>query len=97
VSKELDPGALMEGLLLKRGLVRVSEVEAARPGTLLLRWGVSGKRNLALGLGYAQEVSIALVDARSLEAVFSCTGEGIGDTEVDDIRDAIAACLSSMN
>ncbi|MGH8544273.1 MAG: hypothetical protein ACREX3_11730 [Gammaproteobacteria bacterium] len=103
VGKEVNPATLMEGLLLKKGLVRVRKDEVRDESQLLiLRWGISGKRNqpahmALLGMGgYAQEVTITLLDGRSLQPVFTCTAEGYGTTEADDIREAIASCLSGL-
>lgn len=103
VGKEVNPGTVMEGILLKKGLVRVSKDEIRDESqSLILRWGISGKRNqpahmALLGMGgYAQEVTITLLDARSLHPVFTCTAEGYGTTEADDIRGAIASCLSGL-
>lgn len=103
VGKEVNPATLLEGLLLKKGLVRVSKAEARDEDQLLiLRWGISGSRNqpahmALLGIGgYAQEVTITLLDGGNLRPVFTCTAEGYGTTEADDIREAITSCLSGL-
>ncbi len=95
---KVDPASLIEGVLLKRGVVKVREPSPHTAGKLLVaRYGISGKRNIAGGVGgYAQEVTVVLVDAATLVPVFTCTAEGIGSTEADDIREAIILCLEGL-
>ena len=92
---EVDPGALIEGIMLKRGLNSIEEV---RPDiideTLIVKYGESGRRNVFWG--YALEVTIVLLDAKTNDAVYTCTAEGMGETEADDIRKAIHRCLSEF-
>lgn len=97
MSQQTNPSLAIEGFLLKRGIVRAPS-GAATPldKTIVVRWGISGKRSVSLGLGYTQEVSIAFLDAQSLQTVFSCTAEGIGSTEADDIREAVGRCLAQI-
>ncbi len=93
---EINPANLIEGLLLKKGLVRVvSATPGTQAQTLLLRWGISGRRDLPLG-GYTQEVTMMLLDAQSQQSVYKCSAEGLGSTEADDIREAITSCLSGL-
>jgi len=97
-TRDVNPGALIEGLLLKRGVIKVPSESPQTAGKLLLaKYGISGKRDIAGGLGgYAQEVTISLIDAESLAPVYTCTAEGIGSTEADDIREAIMSCMSGL-
>lgn len=96
--KEINPGQLIEGILLKQGIVSTDAVSVEnKDKTLLVKYGESGKRDIAGGLGgYALEVTIALISAETNEVVYSCVAEGQGETEVDDIREAIHRCLSSL-
>lgn len=57
--------------------------------------GESGKRNTGLG-GYTLEVTIQLISAKTSSLVCSCTAEGQGSTEADDIRQAITRCLNEL-
>lgn len=96
--KEVNPSATIEGILMKRGIIGIHEI---RPDfedkTLVVRYGESGKRIVAGGLGgYTLEVTIMLLNARTYMPVYSCTAEGQGSTEVDDIREAIHRCLSEI-
>jgi hypothetical protein len=46
--------------------------------------------------GYTIEVTIQFVSAKTNSLVCSCTAEGIGSTEADDIREAITRCLDKL-
>lgn len=37
-----------------------------------------------------------LIDAKTKNTLFTCSAEGVGDTEVDGIRLAITRCLSEF-
>ena len=94
-TQEINPANLIEGLLLKKGLVRVASVAAeTQEQTLLLRWGISGRRELPGA--YIQEVTMLLLDAQSKQSAYKCTAEGLGATDADDIQKAIISCLSGL-
>lgn len=97
-SKEINPSHVIEGILLKRGLVSTDGVKPNDESkTLLVKYGESGRRDVAGGLGgYTLEVTIALISAKTNKIVYSCVAEGQGATEVDDIREAIHRCLSGL-
>jgi hypothetical protein len=67
-NQQANPSKLIEGMLLKYGLVRpadglVRPAEGVTPSperTLQVRLGISGKRNVGMG-GYTQEVTISLL------------------------------------
>ena len=46
--------------------------------------------------GYTIEVTIQFVSGKSSELVCSCTAEGQGTTEADDIRQAINRCIVAL-
>ena len=97
-SKQLNPRSIIEGILLKKGLLSVESVtEEKRNRTLIVKYGESGRRDVAGGLGgYTLEVTIAIITANTDGLIYSCVAEGQGSTEVDDIRDAIHRCLSEI-
>lgn len=65
--------------------------------TLIVNYGESGKRNIAGGLGgYTIEVTIQFISAKTHTLMSSCTAEGQGETEADDIRKAINRCLAGL-
>lgn len=97
-SKAVNLGSLIEGILLKKGM---TSLDAVQPDlldeTLIVRYGESGRRDVAGGLGgYTLEVTIILVSAKTNETIYTCTAEGQGSTEADDIRQAISRCLSGI-
>jgi hypothetical protein len=56
-----------------------------------VNYGESGKRDR--GLGYTIEVTIQFISAKTHTQICSCTAEGQGETEADDIRQAITRCF----
>jgi hypothetical protein len=95
-NKSVNPSDVISGVLSKNGLIRLPELkpELAKQ-TVLVNYGESGKRSTGLG-GYTIEVTIQFVDAEANKLISSCTAEGQGETEADDIRMAIDRCLSSL-
>ena len=93
--KAIDPSAVIEGILLKKGLTSVNEIQPEiLDQTLIVKYGESGRRDVAGGFGgYTLEVTIVLISAKSNNRVYSCTAEGQGS---DDIREAITRCLSGL-
>ena len=61
---------------------------------MLFRSGESGRRNR--GLGYTIEVTIQFISAKTKQMICSCTAEGQGETEADDIRQAIRRALDGL-
>lgn len=99
ITDSINPGSVIEGILLKKQFISVDEIrpEIANK-TLIVKYGQSGKRDVAGGFGgYTLEVSISFINAKTYESVYSCTAEGQGSTEADDIREAITRCLSGID
>ena len=95
-SKTVNPADLITGILIKEGLIRLPELKPElAEETLIINYGESGKRNTGLG-GYTLEVTIQLSSAKTSSLVCSCTAEGQGSTEADDIRQAITRCLNEL-
>lgn len=63
--------------------------------TLIVNYGESGRRGTGLG-SYAIEVTIQFISASTKNQICSCTAEGRGETEADDIRKAINSCLKAL-
>jgi len=97
-SNEISPSSLIEGLLLKKGIISIDNITPEIINkTLIVKYGESGKRDVMGGLGgYTLEVTIKIISAKNLEPVFLCTAEGQGSTEADDLREAIIRCLSEF-
>lgn len=97
--KYLKPDEAIAGVLLKKGITRLTNVpdkNKDKDKTVLVTWGISGSRNIGFNGAYSQEVTILIRQLNNLEIVYKCTAEGIGETEVDDIRNAIYSCLSGL-
>lgn len=96
-TKSVNPSDVIEGILLKKGFKSLDEVrDEFIQSTLIVKYGESGKRHVWLGMGYTIEVTISFYSADDYDTIYSCTAEGIGDTEADDIRKAINRCLSGL-
>lgn len=94
-SKSVNPKDVISGILIKEGFISLPEIKPElTEETLIVSYGESGKRYR--GLGYTIEVTIQFISAKSNKLIFSCTAEGQGETEADDIRQAITRCLSSL-
>lgn len=95
-SKSVNPCDVITGMLAKEGFILLPKLknELAKE-TLIVNYGESDRRNTGLG-GYTIEVTIQFVLSESSSLISSCTAEGQGSTEADDIRQAITRCLSSL-
>lgn len=95
-TKSVNPADVIGGILTKEGLIRLPELkEELTDETLIVNYGESGQRSTGLG-GYTTEVTIQFISAKSSSLVCSCTAEGQGATEADDIRKAITRCLNEV-
>ena len=95
-SQSTNPRDIIAGVLLKKGYIILSEVDKNYiDKTIIVNYGESGKRKTGLG-GYALEVTINLISAKTYQPLCSCISEGQGSTEADDIRIAITRCLASL-
>jgi len=94
-TKTVNPSDVIAGILSKEGFIIVPEVKPELiDETIIVNYGESGRRNVAFG--YTIEVTIQFISAKSHTLLSSCTAEGIGDTEADDIRKAITRCLTGL-
>ncbi len=95
-SKSVNPGDVISGILLKEGYTRIPELKPdLLEETIIVNYGESGKRSTGLG-GYTIEVIIQFISAKTNRQLCSCIAEGQGETEADDIREAITRCLSAL-
>lgn len=96
LSKSVNPSDLISGILTKKNFVRLSQVNPDLSAqTMVVNFGESGRRDTGLG-GYTMEVTIQFVSHSNNEIISSCTAEGQGLTEADDIRIAIERCLNKL-
>jgi hypothetical protein len=95
MSKSVNPSDVISGILIKEGYTRIPELkQELLDETMIVNYGESGRRNR--GLGYTIEVTIQFISAKSHTQICTCTAEGQGETEADDIRQAITRCLSGL-
>ena len=96
LSKSVNPSDLISGILTKKNFIRLSQVTPElSTQTMVVNFGESGRRDTGLG-GYTIEVTIQFVSHSKNEIISSCTAEGQGITEADDIRIAIERCLDKL-
>ncbi len=95
-SKTINPSDEISGILSKQGLIRLPELKTELANeTLIVNFGKSGTRDTGMG-GYTIEVTIQFISANTNSLVCSCTAEGQGTTEADDIRIATTRCLNKL-
>ncbi len=94
-TKSVNPSDVIAGILIQKGYVILPEPNSRlAKETLIVNYGESGRRNR--GFGYTIEVTIQFISAATNELVCSCTAEGQGETEADDIRQAIGRALDGL-
>ena len=94
-TKSVNPSDVIAGVLIKEGLIILPELKSELSNeTLIVNYGESGRRNR--GLGYTIEVTIQFITAETKQMICSCTAEGQGETEADDIRQAIRRALDGL-
>ena len=94
ITKSVNP-SVIAGVLIKEGFIILPELKSELSNeTLIVNYGESGRRNR--GLGYTIEVTIQFISAESKQMICSCTAEGQGETEADDIRQAIRRALEGV-
>lgn len=96
VSNSVNPKDIISGILMRRGFTILPETKNEFiDQTLIVNYGESGKRNTGYG-SYAMEVTISFVSAKTFNTVATCSAEGRGKTESEDIRIAITRCLDFL-
>lgn len=94
-TKSVNPSDVIAGELIKEGFIILPELKSELSNeTLIVNYGESGRRNR--GLGYTIEVTIQFISAETKQMICSCTAEGQGETEADDIRQAIRRALEGL-
>ncbi len=93
--KSINPASLISGILFKNGFIQVNEVNPNNAKeTMIVNFGETGRRNV--NLGYSIEVTIQFISAYSQRPICTCTAEGQGATEADDVRKAIQSALKPL-
>ena len=95
-TKSVNPSDIISGVLIKEGFIILPELKSELSHeTLIVNYGEGGRRNIGL-FSYATEVTIQFISAETKQMICTCTAEGQGSTEADDIRQAIRRALSSL-
>jgi len=95
ISRSTNPADIISGYLIKKGLIRLPELKSdLADNTMIINYGETGRR--PKGLGYTIEITLQIISAKTSEVICLVTGEGMGETEADDIRIAINRCLDEM-
>lgn len=96
ISKSTNPADVISGFLIKRGLIRLSEIKTdLAEKTMIINYGKTGRRPTGLG-EYTIEITLQILSAKTSEVLCVVTGEGQGVTEADDIRIAINRCCEEL-
>lgn len=94
-TKSINPATLISGILFKNGFIQVNEVNPSNAKeTMIVNFGETGRRNV--NLGYSIEVTIQFISAYTQRPICTCTAEGQGETEADDVREAIQRALKPL-
>lgn len=95
ITKSINPASIISGILFKNGFVQVNEIGPNNvKETMIVNFGETGRRNV--NLGYSIEVTIQFVSAFTQRPICTCTAEGQGETEADDVRKAIQRALEPL-
>lgn len=94
-SMSADPATIISGYFIKRGYVRVPSIKPEIENeTIVVNYSETGRR--PNGLGSSLEVTIQLLSAKTNQIICVAVGEGYGETEADDINDAINRCMTKI-
>lgn len=93
--KTVNPKDIISGYLIKKGYIILDSVnEETKNRTMIVNYGESGRRELALG--YTTEVTLQFISADTKQLICTTTAEGLGETEADDIKNAITRALDAL-
>ena len=95
--KNVNPKDVISGCLMKHGFIVINDFNDNNRNseTLILTYGESGRRYISSS-AYTTEITIQFISPVSNELLFSATAEGIGRTEVDDIKIAIQRAIEEL-
>lgn len=94
-TKSTNPSTVIAGILFKNGYIQVNEIDPHNAKeTMIVNFGETGRRSV--NLGYSIEVTIQFISAATQLPICICTAEGQGETEADDVREAITRALGPL-
>ena len=95
VTKSVNPSDVISGYLIKQGYIIIPEIQTENlHETMIVNYGETGRRSL--NLGYTIEITLQFIAADTHKVLCTCTAEGQGSTEADDIREAITRALDGL-
>lgn len=97
-SKNANPSAIIAGYMFKKGFSQLPTINPELASqTLIVNYGESNRTAIWWGLlGYKIEITLQFLSAETNEVVCTATAEGFGETEADDIRQAINRALNEI-
>ena len=94
-TRSTTPSDVISGILIKQGYIRVAEIEESlKEKTIIVNYGEIGRRQI--DLGYSIEVTIQFTSAKTHNVICTVSGEGYGETEADDVYNAITRCMNTV-
>lgn len=95
-TKSVNPSDIISGYLIKRGYVKLEDLKPQMmEKTLIISYGETGTRSVGL-FAYTTEITIQMTSGKTHSVVCTATAEGLGDTEADDVRQAISRALDAV-
>ncbi len=92
--KNVNPKDIISGCLIKYGYIILDEIPTDKD-CLVVTYGESGRRYVS-NYSYTTEVTIQFVSSKTKDLIVTTTAEGIGRTEVDDIKIAIQRAVEAL-
>ena len=96
-TRGIVPSDVIANRFIKQGFIRVPEINETSPEqTLAVIYNEGDKRMYGMFGDYSIEVTIQLLTPLTYDLICTVTAEGMGNTEVDDITEAITKCLDAI-
>ncbi len=94
----MNPADELAGYLQNKGLIRLSEIKNDKASsTLVVSFAISGRRPVSPSGAYTTEVILHFTSADTDSLICSCKAEGLGSSEIEDIREALQRCFNELN
>ena len=95
-TKTVNPGEIIAGYLIKQGYVILpSIVPELAEETMIFSYGNAGTRQIG-AFSYASKIVIQITSCKTHELLATIEAEGCGNTESDDISQALYDALTSL-
>lgn len=95
--RSVNPSDLISGYFIKKGYVIAPTLDPAiKDRTLIVSYGETGTRPVGILGSYTTEITMQFISGKTSNLICTATAEGIGDTEADDVRQAIKRALDAV-